>query len=62
MRTLTSRYVSIQDFAGELRKFPESAFKGTAEILEFLARTHVNPDTLTPYISVGPAALHPQPD
>src|SRR5450432_3913860 len=50
MRTLTSRYVSIQDFAGELRKFPESAFKGTAEILEFLVRSHVNPDTLTPYI------------
>ena len=50
MHTLTSRQVSIQDFAGELRKLPESAFRGTAPVLEFLNRAHVAPDTLAPYI------------
>jgi cysteine dioxygenase len=50
MHALTSRLVSIQDFAGELRRFPESAFQGTADILEFLTRTHVDPDTLAPYL------------
>ena len=49
MRTLTSRHVSIQDFAKELRSFPELAFRETAEVLKFLTHTHVNPSTLEPY-------------
>ncbi|HEY7617699.1 MAG TPA: cysteine dioxygenase family protein [Terriglobales bacterium] len=43
--------VSVQDFIGELRKFPESAFAGTGQILGFLERTNVSPDTLAPYIN-----------
>lgn len=43
--------VSVQDFIGELRKFPESAFAGTDQILGFLERTNVSPDTLAPYIN-----------
>jgi cysteine dioxygenase len=50
MDTVTSRQVSIHDFGEELREFPESTFRETAEILRFLTRTHVDPDTLAPYI------------
>ena len=50
MHTRTSRQVSIQDFASELRKFPEAAFAATPQILEFLSSTQVDPGTLAPYI------------
>lgn len=50
MHTRTSRQVSIQDFASELRKFPEAAFAAAPQILEFLTSTHVDPGTLAPYI------------
>ena len=42
---------SIEDFVSELRKFPESAFVHTDEILAFLQRTPVQPETLTPYLT-----------
>jgi cysteine dioxygenase len=46
-----SGQVSIGGFVSELRQFPPSAFDGTAEILAFLQRTPVSPDTLAPYLT-----------
>jgi len=46
-----TRQLSIQDFATELRKFPEPAFRQTGEILHFLQATAVSPETLTPYLT-----------
>ena len=46
-----SSQLSIQDCVAALRKFPESAFSGTDEILRFLAATPVSPETLTPYLT-----------
>ena len=43
--------ISIQDFVSELRKFPESAFDHTSDILAFLQHTPVSPDTLAPYMT-----------
>ena len=43
--------LSIQEFVSELRKFPEAAFVHTEEILAFLQRTSVQPETLTPYLN-----------
>jgi len=40
----------IQDFVGELRKFPQAAFDRTDQILEFLRSTPVLPETLPPYL------------
>jgi cysteine dioxygenase len=51
MPTVASRQISIQDFAGELRNFPESAFRGTEQVLEFMNRNRVDPESLTPYIN-----------
>jgi len=45
------RQLSIQDFISELHKFPEPAFDQTGEILGFLQRTTVSPETLAPYIN-----------
>jgi cysteine dioxygenase len=45
------RQLSIGDFVSELRKFPESAFIPTHEILSFLQRTAVQPQTLDPYLT-----------
>lgn len=42
--------LSVQDFVGELRKFPAAAFAGNDHILSFLQGTNVSPDTLAPYI------------
>lgn len=42
---------SIEDFVSELRKFPEGAFVHTDEILAFLQRAPVQPETLTPYLT-----------
>jgi len=46
-----SKQVSIQDFVSGLRKFPESAFQRTDQIVTFLQQTPVAPDTLTPYLT-----------
>lgn len=43
--------VALQDFALELREFPESAFEHTQEIVDFLTATRVAPHTLTPFLS-----------
>src|SRR3954452_10260705 len=45
------KQLSIQDFVSELHKFPEKAFVPTAEILGFLERTSVAPETLAPYLT-----------
>jgi cysteine dioxygenase len=45
------KLLSIQDFATELRKFPEKAFDETRELLEFLQHTGVEADTLKPYLT-----------
>ncbi|HUJ93617.1 MAG TPA: cysteine dioxygenase family protein [Terriglobales bacterium] len=45
------RQVSIQDLVTDLRKFPESAFQGTSEILRFLEIAPVAPDTLASYLT-----------
>jgi cysteine dioxygenase len=47
----TSKGVSIQDFSAALRRFPEPAFNRTEDILTFLERTPVAPDTLAPYLT-----------
>lgn len=47
---LQPRLVSVGDFVSELRRFPESAFQGTREILDFVTRTRVQPETLAPYL------------
>ena len=49
-RTL-SKPISIADFTTELRKFPESAFEGTDQILAFLANTPVGSESLQPYLT-----------
>jgi len=49
MSTITQ--ASVRDFVSELRKFPEAAFDGTGQILEFLRSTPVLPDTLSPYLT-----------
>ncbi len=45
------KQVSIEDFVSELHKFPETAFDRTSDILGFLERTAVSPDTLAPYMT-----------
>ena len=45
------RQLSIQDFVSELRKFPEAALVHTDEILSFLRRTTVDPESLAPYLN-----------
>ena len=45
------KQLSIQDFISELHKFPEQAFVPTSEILGFLERTSVAPETLEPYLN-----------
>lgn len=47
---LQPRLVSVDDFVSELRRFPESAFEGTQQILDFLTRARVQPETLAPYL------------
>ena len=51
MSLVTQKQVSLQTFVTELRKFPARAFEGTQEIVDFLHRTQVVPDTLAPYLS-----------
>jgi cysteine dioxygenase len=45
------RQLSIQDFVGELHKFPQPAFDETQELLLFLQHTIVAPETLGPYLT-----------
>jgi cysteine dioxygenase len=52
MSTQTKRdQVSIQDFVAELRKFAEPAFNRMDDIIHFLERAPVAPDTLAPYLT-----------
>ncbi len=46
-----SKPVSIQDFVAGLRKFPETAFDRTDQIIRFLESTPVASDTLEPYLT-----------
>ncbi len=48
--TLTGQ-VSVQDLVAGLRRFPESAFGYTDEILGFLEATPVTPKSLAPYLT-----------
>ena len=48
---VVSKQIPIQDFVSELHKLPRSAFDHTSDILAFLKRTRVAPETLTPYLS-----------
>jgi cysteine dioxygenase len=50
MTQTIQKQLPIQNFAAELRKFPESAFIETRELLDFLTATQVDPDTLAPYL------------
>ncbi len=43
--------VSLQDFVGQLRAFPATAFEHTQELVGFLSSTGVAPDTLTSYLT-----------
>ncbi|MBO0910408.1 MAG: cysteine dioxygenase family protein [Acidobacteria bacterium] len=43
--------VGIGDFVSELHKFPEKSFKQTGEILGFLEKTSVAPETLRSYLT-----------
>jgi cysteine dioxygenase len=45
------KQLSIQDFVSELRKFSQSSFDGTSELLAFLRHTLVAPDTLKQYLT-----------
>lgn len=45
-----AKQVSIDSFVSELRKFPETAFRTTEQILRFIESTPVLPDSLTPYL------------
>ena len=47
----TSRQIPIGDFVSELRKFPASAFEHVSDILRFLERTSVTPESLEPYLN-----------
>lgn len=52
METKTlAKQVDIHDFVTGLRQFPESSFRGTPEILQFMHRTLVKPETLRQYLS-----------
>lgn len=45
------RQVSIAHFVADLHKFPGSAFEQTSDLLAFLQRTYVAPETLAPYLN-----------
>jgi cysteine dioxygenase len=50
MTQTIQKQLPIQDFVAELRRFPESAFNETRELLHFLTATQVDPNTLAPYL------------
>jgi Cysteine dioxygenase type I len=43
--------IPVQDLVAGLRQFPERAFAGTQEILQFLQGRDVTPDSLGPYVN-----------
>jgi len=45
------KQIYIQDFVAELHKFPQSAFDRTDQIINFLEKTQIAPDTLTQYLT-----------
>jgi cysteine dioxygenase len=47
---IVPKQLFIQDFVSELHQFPEAAFNHTSDILAFLERTTVAPESLVPYI------------
>jgi cysteine dioxygenase len=47
----TTKQFSIQDFVAELRKFPQPVFDRTDQIIHFLEKTQIAPDTLTQYLT-----------
>jgi cysteine dioxygenase len=49
--TTATKLVSIQDFVGELRKFPASAFDGIETIRDFLTDMPVSVESLEPYLT-----------
>ena len=55
----TAQTVSIDDFVGGLHKLSESDFTGVEGTLQYLRSTHVDPETLKPYLfwnrSITPA-------
>jgi cysteine dioxygenase len=48
---VVTKQLSIQDFVGELHKFPQPAFDKTQPLLSFLQHNSVLPETLTPYLT-----------
>jgi cysteine dioxygenase len=51
LQALSSKEVAIQDFVGQLRRFPEKSFNRTEEIAGFLRNTPVDPASLAPYLT-----------
>src|SRR6266850_6320041 len=49
--TTVAKQVSIQDFVGDLKKFPEAAFRETESIRSFLQNVPVNADSLSTYLT-----------
>lgn len=47
----TPKQLPIEEFVVELRKFPELAFEHPGDLLSFLQRTSVAPDSLSPYLN-----------
>ena len=47
----TTKQFSIQGFVAELRKFPQAAFDRTDQIIHFLEKTQIAPDTLGQYLT-----------
>src|SRR5258705_1448189 len=47
----TTKQFSIHDFVSELRKFPQSAFDRTDQIIHLLEKTQIASDTLTQYLT-----------
>jgi cysteine dioxygenase len=47
----TSKQFSIQDFVAELRKFPQSAFDRTDQIIHFLEKMQIASDSLRQYLT-----------
>ena len=45
------KQISISDFVSELHKFPENSFRETGEILAFLEKTSVAPESLSRYLT-----------
>ena len=46
-----SRQVPLNEFVAALKEFPATAFEGTDEILGFLQRTLVDPESLSSYLT-----------